>query len=223
MTKRPRTDVPAPDPIADRIGAFFDTAEKRFQPLGSVRTEVVEYSRGGGLKIVAPSAVKGFFTASVALSTSELVAELSYGDRELLVMLAAAPRQPGWGRFGLWEWEAASGRESTTAVEDQNVIHVDVVRRVVDRICGAFIELMPTIARADPKVREHMEGARTLAQEAWQVESRARQHRAAIDQAADAFRAGRFAEVVSLLEPFGDIFTPAERAKYEYAKRSAAR
>src|SRR5579872_2593047 len=222
MAKGTRTDIPQPDPTADRIRAFFDTALKQLGPHGAVATEVVEYTSRSGSKVVAPDQVKGLFTASVALSAPAVVAEVTYGDRELLIMAAASPRLPSWDMFGLWEWQTAAGRPSSTAVDDMNVIRVDVVRRVTDRVCAALLELLPVITSADPKLREHMEGARALAQQAWQVESRDREHRAAMEKAADAFRAGRFAEVVSLLEPFRDIFTPAERAKYEYAKRGQA-
>ena len=79
--------------------------------------------------------------------------------------------------------------------------------------------MLPIIAAADPTTREVIEGARALRKEAWLIEERDREHRAAMTRAADAFRAGRFDEVVEILVPYADCFTPAERARVEYARR----
>src|SRR5579864_4697370 len=143
-----RRDVPVPDPIADRIRAFFDGAATHLRPHGAVETEVVEYTARGGSRVVAPDEVKGLFTATVAFATPAIVAELSYGDRELLIMAAAGPRRPSWPMYGLWEWQSAAGRPSSTSAEDMNVIHVAVVHRAVERVCAALLDLVPIIAAA---------------------------------------------------------------------------
>ena len=161
----------------------------------------------------------GFFDVTVTLTTPTVVATLTYGDKESIIMTSAAPRRPAWPSFGVWEWETASGRPKSTAAEDQFVILVAVVQRVVDRLGAALIAMLPIIAAADPTTREVIEGARALRKEAWLIEERDREHRAAMTRAADAFRAGRFDEVVEILVPYADCFTPAERARVEYARR----
>jgi len=215
---KPKREGPKPDRSADCIRAFLDAAAARLRSHGEVTWQIADFTARGSSKAASPEDVKGLFTATVTLTALRLVSELAYGDKESMVMIVAGPRQPGWHMYGLWEWEAATGRPNSDS-EQHSLIHVEAVRRAVDRACTALETLMPAIEAADAGVREIMDGARALRTEAWMIRERDDHHRIAIEKAADAFRARRFAEVVALLEPFADIATPAERARVDYARR----
>jgi len=224
----------APEPPPVLVRAFLDASRDALSFLvgepGFHSAVTVERATDDATVAVAPDAVTGLFWARRNFSTSRLTGAFTYGERELeinlLVGLLPATRwlllpKRGAGPYGLWEWAAAVGASSLRVDE----IHLswcattERVRTAVAELGAAFRTIAPSIVGAGPDVVQRIETARTQRRAAEKSEHARWEHQNAAARAADAFRAGDYRRVVSLLAPHEASLTPAEQKKLALARK----
>ena len=226
----------APEPPPILVRAFLDASRDALDFLAGQpdfrSTVTVEHLRNDEIVAVAPDAVTGFFWACRTFSTSRLTGTFKYGERELEInllvgvpstrgLLAAllAPRR-GAESYALWEWLAALG---TSIPESESSASwcatAERVRTAVATIGTTFRDIAPRIAASSRDVVHRMETARDQRRAAEKAEHSEWEHQDAAARAADAFRAGDYRRVVSLLAPLEASLTPAEKKKLALARK----
>ncbi|HEX6048905.1 MAG TPA: hypothetical protein VFZ21_06545 [Gemmatimonadaceae bacterium] len=217
---------PEPPPLL--VSAFLDASRAALGFLGDQRgfrtTENVEHLVDGQIVVVAADAVSGFFWAQREFATTQLAGRMTYGDRELEVNLVVGPVsvfRRVKGPYALWEWLAAFGAPPKLDDMGSWVATAARVRADVMTLGVVFQEFAPQIAAAGRGVIERIERARAERQAAWSAQHAEWEHQSAAAKAVDAFRAGDYTRVISLLEPHTARLTPAERAKLALARKRA--
>ena len=236
MVTYSRAHPPEPPPVLVR--AFLDASRDALDFLAGppdFRSAVtVEQASSDATVAVEPDAVTGLFWARRTFSTSRLTGAFTYGERELeinLIVGLVPPKQSlivgllsakrGAGPYGLWEWLAALGA-SPLPEDDSNASWCatpDRVRAAVAAHGEAFRNIAPRIAAAGSDVVQRIEAARDQRLAAEKGEHARWEHEKAAAHAADAFRAGDYRRVVSLLAPIEGSLTPAERKKLALARK----
>jgi hypothetical protein len=183
---------------------------------------------------VTPDAVTVFFWVRRTFSTSRLSGALTYGERELEINLVVGVRSPKRGLiagllgqrrdvepYALWEWIAALGVSHLPETETNQswCATAERVRAAVAAVGNAFREVAPRIAAAGPDVVQRIERARDQRRAAEKSEHARWQHETAAARAAEAFRAGDYRRVVSLLAPLEASLSPAEKKKLALARK----
>jgi hypothetical protein len=223
----------APEPPPALVRAFLDASRDALNFLvgqpGFQSAVTVERASNDAIVPVAPDAVTGPFWARRTFLASRLTGAFTYGDRELginlIVGLLPSTRwlllsKRGAGPYGLWEWVAALG--SPLRLDE---IHLswcattERVRTAVSALGEAFENIAPQIAAAGGDVVQRIETARTQRRAAEKAEHARWEHQNAAARAADAFRAGDYRRVVSLLAPHEASLTPAEQKKLALARK----
>jgi len=204
------------------VQSFFTEASSAFQPLVAVPSAEwrpqLRHAVGNGLEFTTPDRIEGLFFAACEFRTPQLIGEISFGDRELLINTVVSPSgRPH--RYGLWEWADALERSDLVPRDTSFVNGADRMREIVRGMADGLIELRSGIVRAAPVTIERMEAARAKARAAFDDELREAEHRATVARAADAFRQQQWERVVALLESVGDRLSPAEAQKLAYARK----
>lgn len=233
MITESRAQPPEPPPLL--VGAFLEASRDALAFLAGEKdfrsTVTVQHLRNGEIIPVAPNAVTGLFWAHRAFSTSRLTGEFVYGERELEInlivglppskLLGLLPSKRGVGPYGLWEWEAALGMPPLLAEERITTwcATAERVRTAVTALGDAFRSIAPRITAAGSDTVRQIEAARDQRLAAEKEEHAQWRHTDATARAADAFRAGDYRQVVSLLAPHEARLTPAERKKLALARK----
>ena len=204
------------------VQSFFAEAASAFQRLVSVPSaqwrSQLRHAIRNDLEFTTPDRIEGLFFAECEFRTPELIGEISFGDRELLINTVVSPSgRPH--RFSLWEWADALERSDLVPRDTSVVNDADRMREIVRGMADGLLELRPGIARAARVTIERMEAARAKARAAFDDELREAEHRATVARAADAFRQQQWDRVVALLESVGDRLSPAEAQKLAYARK----
>jgi hypothetical protein len=234
----PDSGAQSPEPPPVLVRAFLDASRDALDFLAGQpdfhSAVTVERATDNGIVAVAPDAVGGVFWARRTFSTSRLTGVLTYGERELEINLVVGllptkrgliagllPTTRGAGPYGLWEWEAALGTSQLPDGESNPswCATSDRVRAAVIAMGRAFRDIAPRIAAAGADVVRRIETARTQRWAAEKVEHARWEHQNAAARAADAFRAGDYRRVVSLLAPLEASLTPAEQKKLALARK----
>jgi hypothetical protein len=167
---------------------------------------------------IAPEHVSGFFFVTGSFANPLVDGYITFGDRELLINTVLGPAR-GSARYGLWEWADAVERPDLVPRATDFVTTFDRLEDIVAGMAAAVRELESTIASPTPTVVESIEAARVRVQKAFQAQLREDDHRRAVAQAGEAFRAREFRRVGTILEEVEGLLTPAERDKLAYARR----
>ena len=218
------SDVGTPEPAPILVRAFLDASLEALQFLAVGRdfrsAVTVEQATERGTVAVAPDAVRGVFWACRTFSTAQLKGKVTYGERELVINLIVGPvpSARSAGEYALWEWVAALGGSGGEGGGPWPAT-AGRVRAEVTTLGAVFREYAPRIAAATPAVFHRLEESRARRRAEWADEQTQWKHRDAAARAADAFRAGDYARVVSLLEPIASRLTPAEQMKLALARK----
>jgi len=208
------------------VEIFFAETTSAFQPLiSSIHARWrprLRHATRTGLEFTTPDRIDGFFFAECGFQTPELVGDISFGDRELLINTVVSPNgRPH--RYGLWEWADALDRPDLVPRDTSFVNQVDRLREIVRGMADGLLELRSGIARAAPATVERMETARVKVRETLQNEWREAEHRGTVARAADAFRQRQWDRVISLLESVEARLSPAEAQKLAYARKRSTK
>jgi hypothetical protein len=208
------------------VETFFAETATAFQPLVSSPSArwhpQLRHATRRGLEITTPDRIDGLFFAECEFRTSELIGDVSYGDRELLINTVVSPNgRPH--RYGLWEWADALDRPDLVPRDTSLVNQVDRMREIIRGMADGLLELRSGIARAAPATIDRIEAARLKVRAATQEHWREAEHRGTVAQAADAFRQQQWERVVTLLESVEDRLSPAEAQKLAYARKRSAK
>lgn len=233
----PESAAQPPEPPPVLVRAFLDASRDALDFLvgqpGFQSSVTVEQASDDGIVAVPPDAVTGLFWARRTFSTCRLTGALTYGERELEINLVVG-RVPekrgllaallgtsrGAGPYGLWEWDDALGTQLRAAEINLSwCATADRARASVSAIGRAFRDIAPHIEAAGPDVVQRIETARTQRWAAEKAEHARWEHENAAARAADAFRAGDYRRVVSLLAPHEASLTPAEQKKLALARK----
>ena len=201
---------------------FFAETAAAFRPLvsshGARWHPQLRHATRNGLELTTPDRIVGFFFAECEFQTPELIGDISFGDRELLINTVVSPNgRPR--RYGLWEWADALGRSDLVPRDTSLVNEVDRMREIVRGMAGGLLELRSGIARAEPATIERMEAARRKVRATHDEELREAEHRGTVARAGDAFRQEQWDRVIALLESVEDRLSPAEAQKLAYARK----
>jgi hypothetical protein len=210
--------------IALLVETFFAESASAFRPLISSgarwRTQLQHATRNG-LELTTPDRIDGFFFAECEFQTSDLIGDIVFGDRELLINTVVSPNgRPH--RYGLWEWADALDRPDLVPRDTSLVNEADRMREIVRGMADGLLELRPGIARATPATVERLEAARAKVRAALDEQRREAEHRGTVARASDAFRQHQWERVVALLESIEDRLSPAEAQKLAYARKRSA-
>ena len=226
MVTKPGAEAPEPPPVLVR--AFLDASDGALaflaaQP-GFRSAVMVEEAGDDGFVAVDPAAVTGPFWVRRTFSTSRLTGAVTYGERELEVNLLVGPVRPPRstvGPYGLWEWAAALGTSIPAAGESSVswCMTESRVRSAVAALGAAFREIAPRVAAAGREVVDRIETTRAQRRAAEKAEHAQWEHDTASARAAEAFRAGDYIKVVSLLAPIEGRLSPAEQKKLAIARK----
>jgi hypothetical protein len=208
---------------AELITAFLEETTTAFKPWvesgrGTSSTSLMRMTTSGDLEPTTPAAVSGLFFAKGELQTKAIVAEISYGDRELLINAIATPRSRSL-QHGLWEWADAAGYPKLVPHDTALVNQLDRLRSIVREMGLALRTLEPIIATPPKDVLDRLAARRTAFYTAQDTERRERDHQHAVAKANEAFRKHEWKQVIALLTPVEDRLSPAETAKLRYARR----
>ena len=185
----------------------------------------VEEMSDGELVAVAPDAVTGFFFARRTFSTSRLAGEVTYDDRDGVINLIVGSVRRWFGattRFALWEWVEVLGEWGSLERAGPSPTTASRVKTELQQLGGVFREYADQIASAGSNVIKQIEAARARRQAEWRAEHAKWEHDSRTAHAAEAFRAGDYRQVVSLLESVGDRLTPAEQKKLTIARKRSS-
>jgi hypothetical protein len=212
--------------IALLVETFFAETARAFQPLVSSPNArwhpQLRHATRNGLEFTTPDRIDGFFFAECEFQTSELMGDISFGDRELLINTVVSPRgRPH--RFGLWEWADALDRPSLVPRDTSVVNEVGRMREIVHGMAVGLLELRAGIARAAPATIARIEAARVQVRKAHDEDLREAEHRGTVARAADAFRQQQWERVVTLLASVEDRLSPAEAQKLAYARKRSTK
>ena len=216
-----------PEPPPTLVRAFLDASRDALDFLARQpdfhSAVTVERASNSGIVAVAPDAVTGLFWVRRTFSTSRLTGAITYGERELEINLLVGllPLRRGAEVYGLWEWLAALGASPLPEGEANGswCATSDRVRAAVAAHGEAFRNIAPRIAAAGSDVVQRIETARDQRRAAEKAEHARWEHENAAARAADAFRAGDYRRVVSLLAPLEASLTPAEKKKLALARK----
>jgi hypothetical protein len=226
MTRRDDMSTGAQTSIALLVETFFDEAAIAFQPLVSVPgarwRPQLRHATPTGLELTTPDKIEGFFFAECEFQTPELIGEISFGDREILINTTVSPNGRPY-RYGLWEWADALERPDLVPRDTSVVTQVDRVREIVHGMAHGVVELRSEIARAAPATLDRMEAARAKVRTASEEQWRESEHRGTVARADDAFRQQQWDRVVMLLESVEDRLSPAEAQKLGYARKRSTK
>jgi hypothetical protein len=226
MLTNPGADAPEPPPVLVR--AFLDASQDALaflagQP-GFRSAVTVEQASENGIVAADPAAVTGPFWVRRTFSTSRLTGVVTYGERELEINLLVGlvrPLRSTVGPYALWEWAAALDVPILAA--DESIVSwcstESRVRAAVAALGAAFKETAPRIAAAGRDVAVRIEAARAQRRAAEQAKHAQWKHDTASARAAEAFRAGDYRKVVSLLAPLEGSLSPAEQKKLVLARK----
>jgi hypothetical protein len=218
----------APEPPSVLVRAFLDASldalEFLVEQSGFQSTVTIEQASDAGIVEVAPDVVTGLFWARRGFSTTRLTGTMTYGERELevnlLVDLVPSERSAD-GPYGLWEWMAVLGIP-TSAESVTNPSWCATARRVRTAVAAlgvAFRDSAPRIAAADPELVRQLERNRARRWTDDQAEHARVEEQTVVARATDAFRAGDYRRVVSLLAPLEVRLTAAARMKLALARK----
>ena len=212
--------------IASLVQTFFAEAASAFRPLvssvGARWHAQLRHATRNGLEFTTPDRIDGFFFAECEFQTPELIGDITFGDRELLINTVVSPNgRPH--RYGLWEWADALERPDLVPRDTSVVNEADRIREIVHGMADSLLELRSGIARAAPATVERIEAARAKARAALDEQWREAEHRGTAARAADAFRQQQWERVVTLLESVEDRLSPAEAQKLAYARKRSTK
>lgn len=212
--------------IALLVETFFAETTRAFQPLASSPNArwhpQLRHATRKGLEFTTPDRIDGFFFAECEFQTSELIGDVTFGDRELLINTVVSPnRRPH--RFSLWEWADALDRPDLVPRDTSLVNGVDRMRDIVHGMAAGLLTLRAGIARASPATIARIEAARARVRAADAEHWREAEHRATVARAADAFRHQQWERVVTLLESVEDRLSAAEAQKLTYARKHSSK
>lgn len=163
-----------------------------------------------------------FFWADATFVNAESRIRVSIGERELIIETIIRQERSA-AEYALWEWLEALERNPRPPRDAESGRPRDRVRKVVGWMGAALQGSLGDILAASPWLIARAEAARADRHAEWQRMHAADRHRVVAAMAAEAFRAGRFAQVVELLEAVKPRLTPAEQKKLEYARAHAGR
>jgi hypothetical protein len=223
MAKHHANEEPRDTP-ATLVNAFLEAAAAEFADLvrspGASWSVQVEHATSAGLVPVTPERITGFFFATATFANELVAGSLSFGDREYLVNTVLGPAR-STARYALWEWADALGFPALVPRDTSFVLTLPRLSAIVAGMARGVATLQERVATAPVEVFDRLERAREDVRASYQARLREDGHRSAAAAAAEAFRRRDYHGVVVLLEPFGDVLTPAEREKLAFAQRHA--
>ena len=116
-------------------------------------------------------------------------------------------------------WRRSARRSPKAKAAHRGAPLQSAVRTAVATIGTTFRDIAPRIAASSRDVVHRMETARDQRRAAEKAEHSEWEHQDAAARAADAFRAGDYRRVVSLLAPLEASLTPAEKKKLALARK----
>lgn len=211
-----------PTPVTQLVQAFFSETADAFRPLVAAPsaqwTPSLRHATRNGPELTTPDRIEGFFFAECEFHTSDLIGDISFGDREFFINTVVSPRgRPH--RYGLWEWADALDRPDLVPRATDFVFQLDRLREIVRGMATGLLELRTDIVRADASTLERLEKARATVRATHEAQWRESEHRGTVAKANDAFRQQRWERVVELLESIRDRLSPAETQKLAYARK----
>lgn len=143
--------------IALLVETFFTETARAFQPLVSSPNArwhpQLRHAAQKGVEFTTPDRIDGFFFAECEFQISELIGDVTFGDRELLINTVVSPNgRPH--RHGLWGWADALDRPDLVPRDTSFANEVDRIREIVLAMAGGLLELRAGIARAAPATIE---------------------------------------------------------------------
>jgi hypothetical protein len=208
-------------PVERLVTVFLSLAGAEFSFLGAQPrfqwTTALKHTTANGFEDTTPDRLTGFVVAYGRFENARVAGEVTFGDREYSVNAVVGPAV-GNVRYGFWEWADALDRPDLVPRKTDFVLTLPRMQAIVAGMASGLRALESQIGLATPTVVEHIEAARRAAHARFETQLRESEHRRASSLAGEAFRAGRFARVVELLESVEDQLSHAEQVKLAYAR-----
>lgn len=158
-----------------------------------------------------------FFVAEAKAETSLGEIRMIFGDREFEVRTSVKPAGRPWP-LGLAFYLRAMQQDDCGVLDSMWVHNDDRLVRVLARHAEALRICLPKLNEDAFHWWSRAEEERLGAIKAGKDLMLREEMKAAVSRAAEAFRAGDFDRVVSLLVPYSDILSEAQRRKLEFAR-----
>src|SRR5262245_4166542 len=213
--------------IAKLIEAFQSECEKAFAFLVAEHRFKRECglsdfeSPRPNLKSLDPEKIPNVFWAVQRFERGDIRIEIGFGDRELLV--EGCYWKQGQ-EFALWEILEAAGRDSSAISGNIWVNNPSSMSQTLQGMAGALREQLSLFLERPRSLFGRALALREQRRRAAHESERLHDLDRARNKASEAFRAKNYSRVISLLTPFTDILTEADKKKIalseKYQKRN---
>jgi len=213
------------DPESTRISAFVAAAQEVLNALADgaalQATVRIMVPRGDRWDTVAADQVAGPFLVRVDYATRGVVGRFVFGDRESAISLLVAPARHPQLAYHLGEWVVAFGSQPAPEATFEWVLTTRRVQEAVARLGTLLLSHAERIADAKSESFAQMDAVRALRFDTHVAVWRARDQERDEYAAAEAFRAGDWARVISILSVHEAHLSAAQTMKLTLARKRA--